>query len=681
MNTAAYPSTSIMKSRKPESFGNARRCFALTALWLPLALMLAVCPAIYARQCPDSKAHSSLHEKNIRNQLDASLESQNIRPPPSDDPPWSHSDWDDSFKGKLQIQSLLKGLEHEPTLVFIFESEKAQIVEQNNIPVSKADFWCLVRPGDNIILARRISHMTTVFAVDRQNDRLYIVDAWPENFLLPNAEIVSYPEYMQKKGLPVEEKFKDKLLLSIDRETFLRSVQWLQTIDTPSLREHYFEINPNRKNMAGVHLAFGQTFFHGLTINEWIDHRYMSYAVESFEEAVRTADLPREATIQLQAVKSLYVASMIEIYSARRRKNSQELDRYRKILQKTTEQFSGIKFDEILSEFDLFQIGIAAGQARAKTQALNYFNRAIVKNEKFAAAILGRAITHFQMKSYIEAEKDADLVIQLVAARKEVLGQKAEDRDKSDIIGRDLDIGEAVKLRFMDMTARDHRIKALSRILMSPDTQKRSQVIQIAKRIYAWDVDFSLQVFKQMLYYDHDYELRINIVRALAEMKKQPEAVSLIEEALSKDNKWNVRQAAIVALIGIGSASDRSVPLVINALRDENFDVRYTAGLFLDHKFKDAISKRIQEVVGQSEEPAVKAVFEDLISTLGEGRQDSRRDAAGALIIMSKACVSQQSDQFLPFVKEAYQAFNSASDEFIQNQTPVLQAAVEKMDK
>ena len=86
-------------------------------------------------------------------------------------------------------------------------------------------------------------------------------------------------------------------------------------------------------------------------------------------------------------------------------------------------------------------------------------------------------------------------------------------------------------------------------------------------------------------------------------------------------------------------------------------------------------------MVGQSEESTVKAVVDDLISALDEDSRNHRRDAAEALILISKACASRQSDQFLSLIKEAYQAFNSSSDEFIRNQAPVLQAAVDKMGK
>ena len=81
MNTAAHPFTFIMKSRKPEPVVNVRLHFALIAFGLLSALTQAFCTEIHAQQCPDPKAHSALHEINIRNQLQASFETQNIGPP------------------------------------------------------------------------------------------------------------------------------------------------------------------------------------------------------------------------------------------------------------------------------------------------------------------------------------------------------------------------------------------------------------------------------------------------------------------------------------------------------------------------------------------------------------------------------------------------------------------------
>ncbi len=604
--------------------GLVRLCAAAVFLLVPLTC------AIGQETCPAPLERLPLHRRSVDSTLEASLLSQGQSEPPAESSqvPWDPSVWDDAIRSKLRRQLEQARILEPSTLVYIFEDRSTAHLESHRIPVAKSAFWCLARPGDNVVLIWGTdTHMTTVFEVDRAEGRLYLVDPWPEVFLIPDAALVPYPDFMRSRGRAVDARFQDRLLVSVDKNRFLRQIRSLQTMDDHRLREHFFDISPQAKANPAVHQAFGSTFFHGLTFHRWYDNRFMNLAVNSFTTAMETAAARQNEKAELAAAQRLHLAARIARYVGLKRRDHGQVSQMKDLIKRIGIRFDEGAIEDTYSALDWFQLGIAAGDARNNEAAVSYFDKALERDEFLAEALMGKAIANHELRRYAESVENASRVIKLVSVRRAHLTEISSKRRAEDIIGRALDADEGRKIEFIERQAMTTRRKSVSRVLAFRDPEDQRQIIAIAERIQSVDAAGAVAILGRALTEGTDWFVRAAVCRSLGKIRGNKDAANRLQSALAHDDKWNVRQSAILGLMSIGSVGDRALPQILMALEDDNFDVQYTAGQFLDIRLGQDASAAIQAVVDTGEGTIVRRA----IGALSQGVSDERDEVAEAM--------------------------------------------------
>lgn len=601
-----------------------RLCVAAVFLFVPLTCALG------QETCPAPLERLALHQRAVNSTLEASLLSQGQSEPPdeSNQVPWDPAVWDDAIRSKLRRELEQARLLAPSTLVYIFEDSDTAHLESHRIPVAKSAFWCLVRPGDNVVLIWGAnSHTTTVFEVDRAKGRLYLVDPWPEAFLIPDAELVPYPDFMRSRGRAVDARFLDKLLVSVERDRFLRQIRSLQTMDDHRLREHFFDISPHEKANPAVHQAFGWTFFNGLTFHRWYDNRFMDLAVSSFTSAMETAAAKQDEKAERAAAQRLHLAARIARYEAIKRRDHDQVSQMKDFLKRISIRFDAGAIEDTYTALNWFQLGIAAGDTRNNEAAVSYFDKALERDKSFSEALLGKAVANHELRRYAESVENASRVIKLASVRRAALTEVSSKRGVDDIIGRALDADEASKIEFMERQAVRTRHKSVSRVLAFRDPENQRQIIPIAERIQSVDPGGAVAILGRALTEGTDRFVRAEVCRSLGKMRGNEDAANRLQNALAHDDKWNVRQSAILGLMSIGPVGDRALPQILTALEDDNFDVQYTAGQFLDIRLGQDASAAIKAVVDTGDGTIVRRA----IGTLSQGVSDERDEVAEAM--------------------------------------------------
>ena len=122
------------------------------------------------------------------------------------------------------------------TVPYAFYADKYHSLPEKAVVLPAEHIWWLAAPQDGLLLSDRITHhYTGVAQVDREGERIYFRDGWPEDFFLFEGRNTIGAAARLENGL------------SISKAEFLKAVVGLVTIDTPTLIEDYFAAFPERR--------------------------------------------------------------------------------------------------------------------------------------------------------------------------------------------------------------------------------------------------------------------------------------------------------------------------------------------------------------------------------------------------------------------------------------------------
>ena len=135
-------------------------------------------------------------------------------------------------------------------LYFAFQADKLKTSDPTLISVPSKYMFCLLRPGDTVLLSDRVNHHYTGIArTDTEAGYVYVVDPWPERMFLQGG--------FQLTGTRSE---KSGAFVKIPWEDFRRLIVGIVTPDTMQLANYYFEINPAAKSdLQSCYIAFART--------------------------------------------------------------------------------------------------------------------------------------------------------------------------------------------------------------------------------------------------------------------------------------------------------------------------------------------------------------------------------------------------------------------------------------
>jgi len=171
--------------------------------WLILFILVGAINVCHAQDCPALPKRNANIEEFAQHLLKSGFQLQGVkydRNPPRDL----------TFSQMNQIQrNLLKTMRsadpdsfQERPITYYLDSANTQDPSLISIPRNR--FWCLVRPGNMVLLTDGITHhYTTVYAKDTQKQTIDFIDSWPDKKLFLrqgksgrtiNAQIIPVPE-------------------------------------------------------------------------------------------------------------------------------------------------------------------------------------------------------------------------------------------------------------------------------------------------------------------------------------------------------------------------------------------------------------------------------------------------------------------------------------------------------
>ena len=325
----------------------------------------------------------------------------------------------DFKKGLYLDQNMLTETWHVPdAMYFAFADKKYRWGMKDVITVPTEQLWGLVMPGDTVLLSDYVTHhYTGIREVDRENDRIYFADQWPDRFFL-------------KAGLNTANVKVDDTL-GISREEFLRVIVGLVTLDTPDLPLYYINQNPE-------HFDNGELLRRiGLAILDEGRDRLVNIAAQYL---ARAYDLTQQSTVKSdkQAIAAeSYLALCMAIYS---NKDEPLADKpYQDKLKQLLENHTEDDLLNLLKAEDLGRIAFSAGNASQYKDAEKYFNLAVEKYPNHEYNLYLRATIRLINGKNQDAIQDISQSLVANAENKEKTYKSLQARDRRDHfgIGRD----------------------------------------------------------------------------------------------------------------------------------------------------------------------------------------------------------------------------------------------------
>jgi len=321
----------------------------------------------------------------------------------------------DFNKGLHIDQKTLVETWHVPdAMYFSFADKKHHWEMKEAITVDNDQLWDMVMPGDTVLLSDYVTHhYTGVKHVDRDQQRIYFSDPWPERFFL-------------KAGLNTENIEADDNL-GISREEYLRVIVGLVTLDTPDLLLDYLNQNPGQHENGEMLRRIGLAL---------LDEGRDSLVCTAAQYLVRSYDLLRQSpggTDNMPLAAETYVALKIAIY-----KNQSTLVACKPFQDKLTVILNDYNEQELLATLtadDLGRIAYVAAQEQLYTDAERYFDLAIGMDALHEYNLTLRASVRKINENYLGAIEDITQSLRANAINKENAHKSLDAKDSRDRFG------------------------------------------------------------------------------------------------------------------------------------------------------------------------------------------------------------------------------------------------------
>jgi tetratricopeptide (TPR) repeat protein len=335
------------------------------------------------------------------------------------------------------------------SLFFAFSPKPFKPDREESIPANKQDLWCLLRPGDYVILSDGVTHhVTTVDRVSRDKDEVVFLDAWPERFFLLKGRNV--------KGVrahPLPEG--NYTLLTITREELLRVIAGLVTLDDPGLIEHYFsKINPRARFDPSVRVAFG------LALLDFGDDRFANEAAPHLEEAAKLAEKARDPKQRARALRGAVLALRLDFYDQRARGGATRAEGITQKLKELVGRGQGEELEPGSTADDYYRLGSAAGRAGDLDAAIRHYGTAIEANPRLEGAYLYRGIAKSKRGDYPGVIVDMTEALKLNRQNEATLQKEIEKQPERGPVQKEDDERAKRSLTFLRVQALENRGRA-----------------------------------------------------------------------------------------------------------------------------------------------------------------------------------------------------------------------------
>ena len=330
------------------------------------------------------------------------------------------------------------------TIVFALASHRKAWKPEEIITVPLEDLWWFASASDTVFLSDGITHhYTTIASVDRENERIYFDDAWPELFFLR--------EGLNEEDVRAQIKFNDDSQqkesirriwsISISQEEFFRVVVGILTIDTPELIDRYFRYRSEQRENPDFNLRCA------LTLLDSNLNNLASVAAYYLKKTLDLVSLSKQQIDVSLATSKLFLALNLASFYALKNDDKLLLKPFQEELERLTENFSrkslltGLKADE------LGRLGDLAGHIGNMEAAAEFFNWAIAQDPQHEYVHFLRAKATFYQQQFSTAISDLDTALKL---NEENIRQAQRQVEKKDLKGwfeQGVDEGRLARLK------------------------------------------------------------------------------------------------------------------------------------------------------------------------------------------------------------------------------------------
>lgn len=318
-------------------------------------------------------------------------------------PPWTLHD----------LQQRLQQPAPPGVLAFAFFTGNAQSSHRDILTISKSAAYCLLKPGDTLLLSDRVTaHYTSLYGFDADSGAAYLVDPWPDTlFLLPGRNAADVHA--------VNEKIGQKTLTRVSRDEILRVLRGFITFDTVGLAQRYFASEPGASGDPRVLLALGSTVLEAT--GRPAQRALLPEAVAMLEMASRQARQREQPELVEATTSMLGLALSYERLEAVLNHDgglASEKELKLRLLGKLP---GGDRIESRWTPDDWYGLGLAAGRAQEYAASVRFFGEAIRTREDFAAAYLWRANSRLKSGLAADALEDVNTALTLIRRERSAL--------------------------------------------------------------------------------------------------------------------------------------------------------------------------------------------------------------------------------------------------------------------
>ena len=258
----------------------------------------------------------------------------------------------------LQQKTLTEQWHVPDAMYFVFANDRYSWKVREAITLPKDHFWWIIDNGDTVLLSDTVTHhYTGIFRVDRDNDRVYFSEQWPERFFLRKG--------MNTKGIEADDA------LSVSRDEFLKVIVGVVTLGVPNLLEQYLRIFPNQKK--------NHDFLRrcGLMLLDDDRDRFAQDAAIYLTKALKTAKKSASEAEKKAIASEAYLSLKITYYL--QKNEPLAVKPYLEHLHELIETYGRDNLHMQLGAEDIGRIAYSAGNAKEFDDADELFSEAIKK--------------------------------------------------------------------------------------------------------------------------------------------------------------------------------------------------------------------------------------------------------------------------------------------------------------
>jgi tetratricopeptide (TPR) repeat protein len=276
------------------------------------------------------------------------------------------------------------------------------------IPIPRDRFWCVLRPGNSLLLSDGIRHhYTTLYRINTENETLDLLDPWPEKIFLRKgfnrlevaAQIIDVPD----RGK----------LVRITRDEFERVIIGTMSEEQPEFLHNILQVVPNGANKPRFMLT--------LAINSLGDARYEDpiSAIPYYHKALELVLKTPDSKLRFAVAKEALYAALFSTYwiEERRGKESsfeQTLNAVERLQEQIRTNFPDLMPVDTLTERQLIRLGQISWQVHCLDDAERLFTAVIKRSPNNPAGYFGRAKARNRLLDHKGTIADSSKTIELL---------------------------------------------------------------------------------------------------------------------------------------------------------------------------------------------------------------------------------------------------------------------------